>query len=150
MPDVAAFILALSAVTIVTVTVIMWVVARMSGWRSLAQRFPAQPPAPDADRGLGSLAFMTIGGYNNCIFWRADDDHLHLRVMVPFNMFHKPLSIPWAHIEIDNPGGRWGMAAVRMDGRRYGVPSRAVAREATVRAAMAAMESGSADEPAVL
>lgn len=136
MPDSVIILLLVGGGSLVTVPLIMWVIARMSGWRSLAEKFPAAPPAADADRGFGSVLFSPMGGYNNCIIWRADDDHLHLRVMVPFNIFHKPISVPWAHVEIE-PKGRFGMATIRIDGRRYGVPPRSVAREIRVRRAMA-------------
>jgi hypothetical protein len=132
-----AIVLVILIVAAASTPLTMWAISHWGGWQAFAKRFPSVPPAPDADRGFGSLSFSRLGGYNNCILWRADDDHLHLRVMVPFNTFHKPLSIPWAHIEIIKPKGEWGMTVIRIDGRRYGIPPRAAARELRVRAVMA-------------
>jgi hypothetical protein len=128
MSTVDAIAIAVVAVMFVgVVPAIMLAVAYLSGWRTAARQYPAQPSAADADRGLGSIEFAPLCGYNNCILWRADDDYLHIRIMFPFNMFHPPMSIPW--IEITSIKTSWSGARIAMPKRTWTVSKKMVRRE---------------------
>jgi hypothetical protein len=109
------------------VAAIMLVIGQVSGWRRMARLFPAQRPAPDADKGLGSLEFAPLCGYNNCILWRADDDYLHLRVMPPFNVFHPAISIPWVEVAELRPS--WSGVWLTLPGRKWTVSKKMARRE---------------------
>lgn len=114
MPTELLLVLAAAALFAAT----MWALARMGGWRELAERYPGIPAAemyaerwgwwqrPRAGQcrrrwwGITSIRLRWFAGYNGCILWRADDEYLHLRVVPPFNIFHPPMSIPWAEMDV--------------------------------------------------
>lgn len=95
-----------------------WLLSHLSGWRNLAARYPAVRPeatsAPlwwDPSRswrrtrwGVTSLAMRWNLSYNLCVLWRADEMHLHLRLLPPLSMFHAPLSLPWQDMDVQQEG----------------------------------------------
>lgn len=130
-------VILLVAAYLAILVAVMFVLSHWSGWRQVAQVYPRCTPAPDADRGIGSIAFTRWGGYNNCIRWHADDDYLHLRIIPPFSMFHPPLSIPWTEIDIE-PSRHWlGLATLHFGGRTWRVTAGMVRRELRLRRLLA-------------
>jgi hypothetical protein len=131
------------AVTVAGVVAFMaglfWAIAHLGGWAALAREYPAHEPAPDADRGFGSLTIGRWCNYNNCIRWRADDDYLHLSLLAPFSSFHAPVSIPW----VDATLTRRFFGRCTLKAGRYSltVPARMVARELHTRALLAGQPS---------
>jgi hypothetical protein len=134
---VAVFMLALVAGILAST---FWAISRLSGWASLAQEFPLQNPLPESDHGIGSLSFAPIWGYNGCVLWRADDDYLHLRIMLPFNLFHPPMSLPWTEVQISP--GKWGTDTITIGKRRISVPRRWLKREQRNRELLAGTDVG--------
>lgn len=104
-----------SAIILTAIILALWfgiifAIATIGGWRRLAARYPGLTPShirrgtswwqPRARWRLTSIAVRYLLAYNFCVLWRADDDHLHLRIAPPVNIFHPPISIPWSEIEV--------------------------------------------------
>lgn len=136
MKPVDVLILAITVAGVaVFIAAVFWLVAHVGGWASLAQKYPAQPSAPDAERGFGSLTLGFFCNYSNCIRWRSDDAYLHLSVLPLFALFHPAVSLPWLDAEITV--SRWGCAVVNIAGRRLSVSRRMVEHELRNRALLA-------------
>lgn len=131
---------------VVSVWVVMRLLPGLTGWRQLATAYPAREPAEVIDKGGPvSIGTMKIGGYNNCIMWQVDADHLHLRMMKLFSAGHAPMSIPFAAMSFPpNKGGRYVPVDLEI-GRRLTLPLRMVSREIELREQIAEseLESGS-------
>ncbi len=131
-------------------TIAFLAIAHATGWRRLAGRFPARPILPESVRGIASITLGSWGNYNNCVLWASDDEHLHLRLMPGFNLFHAPISIPWAMapgITMIERGMRRGWVLVRVGGERLTLPGKVVRRELALRARIAEMEAAKDDRP---
>lgn len=76
-----------------------WLVARFSGWSTLAERHPEPRPAsvPAATR-FGYLLFRGWFAYKGCVVVSADAEGLHLRCWWPFSLFHAPIFLSWRDI----------------------------------------------------
>src|SRR5690242_7198978 len=72
-------------------TLVMWAMSYLTGWRTLATRFPAKPPLPGADSTFGSIGLYSLGHYNNCVRFKMDADCLHVSIIAPFNFKHPPM-----------------------------------------------------------
>ena len=76
--------------------------AHMSGWRSLAQRF-SHVSLADGERfrfasgSLGSSAWFPVR-YANCLFVTVASSGLALSVFLPFRFLCPPLFIPWSQV----------------------------------------------------
>jgi hypothetical protein len=116
---------------LVVPAVIMRIIAGVSGWRTLARRYPPQPHGPGRGGSFGSIRFQALGGYNNCIIWKADETYLHLRVWPVIGVFHRAMSVPWEAIQIQP--GRLGMAQVEIDGVTWGLPKAMLRDEVILR-----------------
>ena len=114
---------------------VMLVAVLFSGWYELARAFPERPPAQGAVRGVGSIFFSPIFRYSRIVLYAVDDDMLHLRLPAVVGAFHKPVSIPWAAIHLDERS-RAGMTPVVILGRRILLSVAMVRHELAVRAAM--------------
>ncbi len=128
--------------------VTFFLLAELTGWKSLSRRFPAIPPGPDAERGFGSISIGGWGNYNNCVRWASDHDRLHLRILPGFNLFHPPISIPWGEVETIvriEKGIRRGWATLHIGPTRLTVPGRAARRELDVRDQIARREAGESE-----
>ena len=116
---------------------LIWLMSYITGWRDMAARFPAQPQGDIASKGLTSLILRGVGRFNNCILWRADDTHLHLRMTPPFNLGYAPVSIPWSAVTDVYPTvGSKRFATVRCDGLTFQIGRAAVASELAAREAL--------------
>lgn len=121
-----------------------YMLANLTGWRAMARRHPAVPPLPDADSGIGSVSFNSWGNYNNCVFWKSDDERLHLRLPVVFNLFHPPISLPWGEVEALIPierGLRRGWVVLRTNGVSLTIPPKAAQRELMIRERLRAADA---------
>jgi hypothetical protein len=112
---------------------VMWGMSYLTGWRRLAAQFPARAPLPGAESSFGSIGFYALGNYNNCVRFRMDDDCLHVRLILPFNFGHPPMSIPWPAVELLDKKPTWGMHHIRIAGVPARVPKRVIAREHELR-----------------
>jgi hypothetical protein len=137
--DVALLVAYIGGIWVAT----FYALATLTGWQSLARRFPASPPDADADRGFGSVSIGGWGNYNNCIRWAADERCLHLRLLRGFNLFHAPMSIPWGEVQNMAPierGLRRGWVTLHIGPTTLTIPGRAAQRELALRAAIAERE----------
>ena len=115
---------------------VMAIIARASGWKKLAARYPQVDPGPRAGGGsCGSVRFMPGGGYNNCIIWKDDETYLHLRIWPWLGAFHAPLSIPWEAVRVRDAGRSW--VAVDIDGVRWSLAPSLLTGELARRALLA-------------
>lgn len=124
-----------------------FLLATLTGWQSLARRFPAVPPLEGAERGFGSLSIGAWGNYNNCVRWASDENALHLRILPGFNLFHAPISIPWGEVQTITPisrGLRRGWVTLHIGPTKLTIPGRAAERELALRDRIAEQEQ--ADE----
>ena len=120
-------------------------IAMVTGWRRLAREHPRVAPGPGARRTHGSAAMGPLAlGYNGCVIFIADDDHLHIGLVAPFGwMFHPMMSIPWAAVEFVDGGRRVGVmrrVRLRIGATRVWVPAKVVERELAVRAEIEGVE----------
>lgn len=144
--DIAITLLLAALFTISVWTATFFVLSRATGWRSLAERFPARPPATDAERGLTSITLGSLGNYNNCVLWASDEEGLHLRLPPVFNLFHPAMTIPWgevARIEPLERGLRRGWVTLTLGSTRLTIPGKLARRELELRAQIT--EGGYAD-----
>jgi hypothetical protein len=76
-----------------------YLVARTTGWKRLADAFPAGAREPRGENWrFQCLRFNKWGNYNNCVTIAADPEGLHLRMWWPFSNGHAPVFIPWREI----------------------------------------------------
>lgn len=77
---------------------IVWVIAQAGGWPKLAEKYPARQPWNPQCWSLQSALLRRWSQYRGVIRFCADNEALHLSVLFPFSLAHKPLSIPWHEI----------------------------------------------------
>ncbi len=79
-------------------------------WRALAERYGVDDPNPHTEK-LGWLVLrsgaLQINSYNGTTAAGVAADHLTLRIVNPFAMFHQPLKIPFSELKIER--SRWYM-----------------------------------------
>ena len=90
--------------TLLVVTVLVsWsllnvLIARLTGWGALAERFACkQRPRGEWFR-YATVAFSRWSGYNGCVTVCIGETGLYLMVLFPFRPGHPPLLIPWQEI----------------------------------------------------
>ena len=76
---------------------LMWAIAHVFGWSSLARHYRA------ADRFTGKLRHFRSGkigwsNYSGCLTVGANSEGLYLAVIFLFRVGHPPLFIPWTDI----------------------------------------------------
>lgn len=88
----------------------IWTFSRLSGWRTLAERYPLQGAFPPPATRFGYGVFRGWIGYNGGIVIASDPTGLYLRAMpVVLSFCHAPIYIPWAEITgIERRGGWLG------------------------------------------
>lgn len=74
----------------------------LSGWGSLASRFPAEEEI-QGERfrfvsGSMGLPFFPVN-YGNCLFLTINERGFRLRILFPFRFLSPPLFVPWASID---------------------------------------------------
>jgi hypothetical protein len=93
-PGIAAFVCVTSAL-----------VAPLSGWATLARKYPGHP-RPNGRRGWCSIYLRWFNCYRGGIRYIDDGTLLHLSTWL---LFHKPISLPWERVSIV-PGVWWSDA----------------------------------------
>lgn len=77
-------------------------------WRALADRYGVEDPKPDTEK-LGWLVLWSgtvyCRTYNGITVAGVTADHLTLRIVQPFAMFHQPLKIPFSELKVER--ARW-------------------------------------------
>jgi hypothetical protein len=97
------------------------VIARLSGWARLAERFPADREPEDGICFRGQ--FLRIGwcDYNGCLTIRVSSEGLYLAIW-PIFVGHRPLLIPWTALRVVEERRRRWFPVVLLD---VGEPSQA-------------------------
>jgi len=98
-------------------TAVLWLDARLRGWRRLAKRFSAPGPPPgtrparqhgDVGGGVGLFSlgrFLSAGAYDEGLFIAAPALLRHT---------HPPLLIPWSQITLREEQSRLGARIIRL------------------------------------
>lgn len=86
---------------------IIYLFSRVSGWQTLAERYPLRGPFPRPKRWLGYGVFRGWIGYNGGIVLASDNAGLYLRAMpIILSFYHDPIFISWREIpRIERVGG---------------------------------------------
>lgn len=77
--------------------------AHVSGWRSLAQRFPASGVVEGerfrfASASIGALSWFPVS-YASCLFFTVGRTGLSMSVFFPFRFLSPEVHIPWSQVE---------------------------------------------------
>ena len=100
--------------------VILYGLSFLTGWRRLADRYPALriPPAPATRFGFG--VFRGWLGYNGALVVGCDTEALYVRTWWIFAWCHPAFVIPWREVTSIEPEGRGATARLRV--RTSGAP----------------------------
>lgn len=94
----------------------------LSGWRALAQAYPARRPFNGEQQRFASAVMRYNSRYSAVLTIGADFEGVYLAVFALFRAGHPPLFIPWSAIEVTRVQ-HWGVRGVRFDFRAApGVP----------------------------
>jgi hypothetical protein len=134
--------LAAALAPVLLVPAVVALMLPITGWSALARLYPQTASSIDApgsggDRGrLISLAIRSRGlRLNRCVRGRADDDHLHLSLVVPTFRRVPGISLPWSAVESVELSGR--VAELRLfEGPTIWAPRSLAEQEASVRRAI--------------
>jgi hypothetical protein len=77
--------------------VVCFLLASLSGWRSLAQRYALDRALPQRRRSFAAARVGSVS-YRGCLHVSADEHGLYLGVLAVFRAAHAPLFIPWRDI----------------------------------------------------
>jgi hypothetical protein len=77
---------------------IVWLIAQVSGWPRLAEKYPARQPWNPKCWSLQSALLRGWSQYRGILRICADSEALHLSLLFPFSIAHRPLTIPWREI----------------------------------------------------
>ena len=80
--------------------------ARWSGWRRLAQRYPGRDPGRGTSLRSGQLV-MNRSLYKMGVRFTIDESHLHLAMSRLARPGHPPLSVPWSDVEAARDEWPW-------------------------------------------
>lgn len=93
---------------------VVWLISLFSGWRALAQQYPATMPPQGKTYG-GQTAIVGWSRYRNVMTLITNPVGIYIKPMWIFGAGHPPLFIPWS--EFSNPSPtvhRWA-PLTRMD-----------------------------------
>ena len=78
---------------------LIYLFSRVSGWQTLAQKYPLQGAFPTPKQWMGYGVFHGWMGYNGGIIVSSDASGLFLRAMpVVLSFCHDPIFIPWTEV----------------------------------------------------
>jgi hypothetical protein len=100
-------------------------IGQISGWASLAQRFPSTLPFSGKIWKAKSARMRGGMGYNNCLTIGAGPDGLYLALVIPSFIFrgHPPLLVPWHEISVLGEKKTFGVPLTQISlGREEAVP----------------------------
>ncbi len=80
--------------------------ARWSGWRRLAERYPDRNAGRGRSFKSGPLV-MNRSVYKMGVRFTMDESHLHFRMSALARPGHAPFSVPWSEIEASRDGWPW-------------------------------------------
>ncbi|MCA9234477.1 MAG: hypothetical protein KDA44_03350 [Planctomycetales bacterium] len=79
--------------------VVTFVLATLSGWKSLAQRRPDRD-VPLVQRFRWQSLRVNRVSYNNCVAVDVTTEGVRFRVMWPFSHSHAPVLLPWGQFAV--------------------------------------------------
>jgi len=96
------FILPMMIMGVYMFVAVITALSFMGGWRRLVAKFSA--PKKFSEGQLFKRQSGAIGGmnYNNILHIRISDSGLYLKCIFPFNLFQRPILIPWKEIKAIN------------------------------------------------
>ncbi|MCU0659485.1 MAG: hypothetical protein MUF64_30745 [Polyangiaceae bacterium] len=114
---------------------ISWLMAQVSGWSSMATRYPCPPGVQGAALDSGFAVRVGVASYRGVISFSATPQGLMVEVMALFP-FHRPLLIPWSAIALRRGGAIFFAgemqvhegATFQLNGDALGAIERAMAR----------------------
>jgi hypothetical protein len=74
---------------------VVYLVSRLSGWSSLAKRYPATRPASGQYFGWSSGRISRFSNYNHSINVTISSTGVHLETVFFFKFGHAPVFLPW-------------------------------------------------------
>jgi len=77
----------------------LWLLARIGGWRTLAERYPRNDAMPPRKMWMGFAVFRGWVGYNGALVVASDARGLFLSALPILLWSHPPIFIPWADVE---------------------------------------------------
>ncbi|MGD9850764.1 MAG: hypothetical protein AB7T38_05825 [Nitrospirales bacterium] len=83
----------------------LFLVSRLSGWRTISQHYPSRPHKIIEKWYLRSMWMGFLFTYENCVTMKATNEGLHLSLIILFRIGHHPLLIPWEDIHIEKYKG---------------------------------------------
>jgi hypothetical protein len=82
-----------------TAQVLLWGFSRLSGWTTLAARYPGSGSAPAPRTRFGDGVFRGWIGYNGGLVLAADTRGVYISAMpIVLTPWHSPIFIPWGEI----------------------------------------------------
>ena len=78
---------------------VVWLISRLSGWGTLAEQYPERRPWDATCWRMQSARFRGSSNYNGVLKVCADMEGIHVSTIFPFNVGHRPFSVPWYEIE---------------------------------------------------
>jgi hypothetical protein len=105
----------------------LWATGRLTGWHSLAKRFPRlKDPGPRLGRLLwGSLQIGRFGKYNHCVIWSAHEKALCISPWFYLRMGHAPIHLPWEGLHFTHRSRFWlldGVDVITSEGDKIWLP----------------------------
>jgi hypothetical protein len=76
---------------------LLFLMSVLSGWRRLAEIFPAND-LPTGKRFAFQSAKLGWSNYGNCLTIYNSDAGLYISTILPFRLGHPPLFIPWSEM----------------------------------------------------
>ena len=109
-------------------SLILFLVSLLSGWRKLSKRFRAQSETYGVTKSAGPF-FYTVylrywSRYSSSIRITAADDALYLSVFILLRVGHPPLCIPWNEIQIGRTRYLWRSYVLLTLGNQERIPMR--------------------------
>lgn len=93
-------------IAVAVIAGILYLGSRLSGWRRLAERYPAREPyrgewisQPDSEgEPSGLMVTLNHGQSEDAIKLGADSQGLHMVMSAGFRLFHPPIFVPWSEV----------------------------------------------------
>ena len=76
---------------------VVWLIAQMSGWPKLAEKYPARQLWNETCWSLQS-ALVRWAQYRGILRVCADAEGVHFSVIFPFSVSQQPFSVPWTEV----------------------------------------------------
>jgi len=96
-------------------------ISRVSGWRALAEAYPALSDPTGPRLRFQSATLRWSSNYTGLVHVHGDSQGLYLSVFILFRVGHPPMFIPWGEIRTESRSGLFPSLTLRFM-RKPGVP----------------------------